>query len=486
MKQRLKAIFKGPVVFYPLLLAAFPILFLYAYNINETSASQIWLPLVISVAASAVLWAVLSLILRSLAKAGLATAILLVFFFSYGRLYDALETWGVFVPKHAYLLPGTLFIWGYCVYFISRAKRDFRITTRVLNIAAVALIAINLFNIASYQVKLARLSDVTAVNSTEQSDTSPVDISTLPDIYFIILDEYAHPDTMKEYYDYDNSEFINSLEDKGFFIASESKTRASDTVFVLAQVLNMEYLSEELTSGKIYSMIVHNEVAEFLKTHGYKFVYFGNSMDVGRWDSLMEDSDALYFNYYKTGAGRWVSEFQKVLWSTTMLRPFYYHLVGTQYESTYRRQTLYTLEHLKVLPELEGPKLVFAHILCPHVPFVFGPGGEDIPSQYWYNHSDKQFYRGQYIFISTEMEKVVDALLKKSEIPPIIILQSDHGTRTFYNYPVGDYDWQKILDAMYLPGMDYDELWDSISPVNTFRLVFNHYFGADYPLLEDD
>ena len=67
MKQKLKDIFKGPVVFYPPLLAAFPILFLYAYNINETSASQMWLPLGISVAVALVLWAVLSLILRSLA-----------------------------------------------------------------------------------------------------------------------------------------------------------------------------------------------------------------------------------------------------------------------------------------------------------------------------------------------------------------------------------------------------------------------------------
>jgi hypothetical protein len=507
MRERLKAIFKGPVVFYPLLLAAFPILFLYAHNINETSASQIWLPLAISVAAALVLWAVLSLILRSLAKAGLATAILLVFFFSYGRLYEALETWGVFVPKHAYLLPGTLFVWGYCVYFISRAKRDFRITTRVLNITAVALIAINLFNIASYQVKLAKLSDVTSVNSTEQSAASPVDLSTLPDIYFIILDEYAHPDTMKEYYDYDNSDFINSLKDKGFFIASQGKTRSPHTEQCMAQVLNMEYLTAgwywdeakgkymEIVSTEgdytrvsawsdIYRKLAYSQVADFLKAQGYQYIFFGSWGDVGRWDSYMEDSADLYFNYFQTGAGRWVSEFQEILWSTTMLKPFYYHLVGTQYESTYRRPTSYTLEHLKRIPEMEGPKFVVAYICCPHSPFVFGPGGEDIPINDWYSFSAKQFYLGQYIFISTEIEKVTDALLKKSEIPPIIIVQSDHGTRTYL--PVGGSEWQKILNAMYLPGMDYDILSDNISPVNTFRLIFNHYFDADYPLLEDD
>jgi len=486
MKQRLKAIFKGPVVFYPLLFAAFPILFLYAYNINETSASQMWLPLAISVAAALVLWAILSLILRSLSKAGLATAILLVFFFSYGRLYEALESWGVFVPKHAYLLPGMLFVWGYCIYFISGAKRDFRTTTRVLNIIAVALIAINLFNIASYQIRLARLSSATTGNSIGQTASNSTKPSALPDIYFIILDEYAHPDTMKEYYNYDNSEFIDSLRDKGFFIASQSKTPTMGSPLAIAQRLNMEYLNDKPWSDATYRKLAYSKVAEFLKMWGYQYVYFGNMGDIGTWDSYMRDNADLYFNYYLTSASPWVSEFQQVLWSTTMLQPFYYHLVGTQYESAYRRQTLYTLEHLKTLPEMEGPKLVAAHILCPHYPFIFGLRGEDIPFEDWYNFSDKQFYLGQYIYISSEIEKVVDALLKESKIPPVIIVQSDHGTRFNSNYPVGEYEWQKILNAMYLPNMNYSDLWDSISPVNTFRLIFNYYFGADYPLLKDD
>ncbi|MBW1933532.1 MAG: hypothetical protein JRI56_11115, partial [Deltaproteobacteria bacterium] len=66
-------------------------------------------------------------------------------------------------------------------------------------------------------------------------------------------------------------------------------------------------------------------------------------------------------------------------------------------------------------------------------------------------------------------------------------LQSDHGIRPHHhNIEVGVNEWHKILNAMYLPGMDYSEISPAISPVNTFRLIFNHYFGADYPLLEDD
>ena len=487
MRQKLKAIFKGPVVFYPLLFAAFPILFLYAHNISETSASQMWLPLVISVVATLVLWAVLSLILRSLAKAGFATAIFLVFFFSYGRLYDGLNYLGVFVPKHAYLLPAMLFVWGYCVYFIRRAKRDFRITTRMLNIAAVVLIAINLFNIGSYQVKLARLSADTPVESTEHTAASPAELNTLPDIYFIILDEYARSDTMKEWYDYDSSWFIEGLENKGFFIATESQTPTGITERMITGVLNMEYIDDEPSNDQIYRMIAYNEVAEFLRMRGYKFFYFGNVHDFGRWYTYIKDSADLYCNYYEGSSTPWVSEFQEILWNTTMLKPFYYQLVGGQYEQAQRRQTLYTLEHLKTLPEVEGPEFVVTHLYCPHQPFVFGPEGEYISSVNWANYEDKQFYLGQYIFISKEIEQLVDVWLEESETPPIIIIQSDHGLRPHHRgIVIGPDEWRKILNAMYLPGMDYSELSDSMSPANTFRLIFNHYFGADYPLLEDD
>jgi len=490
MKQKLKDIFKGPVVFYPPLFAAFPILFLYTYNVNETSMGEVWLPLVISVAAALVLWAVLSLILRSLAKAGLATAIFLLFFFSYGHLYDVLE-WGVFMPKHTYLLSSMLFIWGYCVYFIGRAKRDFRIATKFFNIMAVLLIAINLFNIGVYQVKLARLSADASVETSEQTIASPAELSTMPDIYFIILDEYAHPDIMKEWYDYDNSEFINSLEDIGFFIAYESKTQSLHTPQVLAEILNMEYLNGGAWSEPTYQKIAYNEVANFLKAQGYQYIVFGNNFARYTWEKYAKNNVDLYLDYHGYNSSSMVTEFMYILWNTTMLQPFYVYVTGSQYEDSYRCQTLYMLEKLKALPALEGSKFVFAHLICPHTPFVFGPDGEYVAPANWFNYEDKQFYLGQYIFISAEIEKVVDVLLKESEVPPIIILQSDHGTRTRTNdpkadYPVGDNDWQKILNAMYLSDMDYDTVSDNISPVNTFRLIFNHYFGADYPLLEDD
>jgi hypothetical protein len=40
------------------------------------------------------------------------------------------------------------------------------------------------------------------------------------------------------------------------------------------------------------------------------------------------------------------------------------------------------------------------------------------------------------------------------------------------------------LNAYYLP-KGYKDLYDSITPVNSFRIILNEYFGASYPLLPD-
>ena len=125
-----RALFKRSFVIHPLLFAIFPILFLYTYNIIETPAKQILIPMGASLVLALLLWVFFIWILRNMLKAGLATTVFLFFFFSYGRFYELLEKWDVFVPGHGYLLPGVLLVFGYCVYFIKLARRDFATTCR--------------------------------------------------------------------------------------------------------------------------------------------------------------------------------------------------------------------------------------------------------------------------------------------------------------------------------------------------------------------
>ncbi|MFC1971767.1 hypothetical protein ACFLV0_07620, partial [Chloroflexota bacterium] len=430
--------------------------------------------------------AILSLILRSLSKGGLATALFLALFFSYGRFYELLEIWDVFVPAHAHLLPAVLLAFGCCVYFIDRVKSPVATTTSVLNIMAVALIAINLFNIGFYQFREA-VSVPTQPAGSQQVTTariSPEAFKTTPDIYLIILDEYAHPDTMKEWYDYDNSKFIKSLEDKGFFVAYNSKTSTGLTQRSIASLLNMGYVDETEDSG-LFRKNADNKVVNFLKAKGYFYVCYGTHYVFG---GEKVDAD-LYYDFWNRIGGRTPQyEFVRFLCNSTMVRPFRNHFNEIMGETFYRSITINTLAHLeKKIVGVPGPKFVFAYILPPHEPFVFGPNGERIASVNWSNYKDKQFYLGQYMFVSDAIQRVVDAILQNSVNAPIIIIQSDHGLRSGHpGIEVREDEWHKILNAYYLPSGDKELLYDSISPVNSFRLIFNHYLGADYDLLEDD
>jgi hypothetical protein len=79
---------------------------------------------------------------------------------------------------------------------------------------------------------------------------------------------------------------------------------------------------------------------------------------------------------------------------------------------------------------------------------------------------------------------VIDTLIESADVPPVIIVQGDHG-------PLPDLtenpaERLPILNAYYLPDVPMaDVLYPSISPVNSFRVVLSSYFEQNLPLLED-
>jgi hypothetical protein len=154
-------------------------------------------------------------------------------------------------------------------------------------------------------------------------------------------------------------------------------------------------------------------------------------------------------------------------------------------KSYFINQEKFKLSELPKIARIDSPTFTFAHILIPHVPFVFSPDGILTDPGYFNgkmeapvnSHYFKDGYIKEIQFDNQQFIPILTEILKDSSTPPIIVIQGDHG--------FGE-DRFPILNAYYLPGEGRQKVYPSISPVNTFRIIFDTYFGGSYGLLPDE
>lgn len=91
----------------------------------------------------------------------------------------------------------------------------------------------------------------------------------------------------------------------------------------------------------------------------------------------------------------------------------------------------------------------------------------------------KQYYLDQYIYITKEMETLVDNIIKYDQ-DSVILLQSDHAVRLEEMTPE---DKARPLNAVYYRGEDFMDI-NGVSTVNTNRLVFSRLLEVDLPVLD--
>jgi hypothetical protein len=467
--------------------AAYPILALLVSNLSEVSLATAVRPMVLSLIAGIILFLILRLILRDGRRAALISSAVLILFYSYGHIYILLKgvnLQGVYLFRHRTLIPilvGGVFL---LVWWILRETNRISVATSFLNASCLYLLILSLYQLTSFLLQ-ARTSQ-TEVNQNVQTLQLKVNRQP-PDIYFIILDGYGRADVLKNKFGYDNSEFLNTLREMGFYVADCSQSNYAQTQLSLSSSLNFNYI-DALTNRYVAGMddrtgldafIKHSAVRESLEAAGYKTVSFATGF------LLSELYDADYYLAPEREIGE-LNEFERLLLQTTFARTLQDgRSLGAEDTGSelFRRRTLFALERLDKLSYIKEPKFVFAHLIVPHPPYVFGPAGGPIaPEEVGSTRSESNviLYRDQVIFISNRMKKVLPKIIANSARPPIIVMMGDHGP----TIPGSTSKRMSNLSTFYLPGLNA-HLYPTITPVNTFRLIFNAYFGQSLPLLED-
>jgi hypothetical protein len=487
---------KRPLVIHPFLFALFPILALYVYNIRSVPLplSELAVPVIISFAAAAGLFLAASAILRSPAKAGILVSLVVFWFLSFGHLARWVSAWtdGLFNRS---LFFATALLVGLLAFVIARSRGDLGGPTRVLNVVAATLVLLNVVSAAQTFLRRPRIVAAQGITVTGPA-------TDRPNIYYIVLDAYTRADILQEVFGYDNSPFLSGLESRGFQIAAKSYANYGWTYHSLAASLNMAYLDEvaRRTGGgsanqePLYRMIQDNRVMAFLKSRGYDILCFSSSFRPG---DIKAADRTIGFEGSTSGFGA-------ALLNATPL-PLFFDLKARL--ATYQAHRSHILDGFRILEasaSRKGPFFFFVHLMSPHPPFVFGPDGESVDPDYLFSLVDADLlhggqeaavrdyivhYRDQLAFLNKKILRAVDVILSRSPEPPIIILQGDHGSRTYasLNRPEACFLKENlaILNAILLPDGGRVTVSPNLSPVNTFRLVLSRYFGADLDLVED-
>lgn len=471
---------------YPIVFSVYPALALLAENIGQVKVEAGLRPTFTSLLIAATLFGLLFLLLRNAYRAAFLSLFWLALFFSYGHMHIFLVEKYPEIDSSWRLIGIWLLLSVFFFWWATRPGISFINSATTLNGLALGLVIASLVQIGLGAEKAGGHS-LGAKNAPIQE---LVPLQNPPDVYYFILDSYGRADLLKQAYGYDNSEFLAGLRERGFYVAECSQSNYVRTEISLASTLNLSYLQgldpafvpESSRRRVLWDSLKHSAVRYNFESMGYKTIAFATGY---AWSEL-EDSDVFYTPPpFSVG----LSEFETLFMQTTLAlhaEDLGWVDADEMMGQNFRNRTLLVFDKIDDIANMPEPTFAYIHVISPHPPFVFGPSGEHThPAEFW--NEQRLYppglyatgYKNQLTFLNQKLLQAVDTLLSESDKPPIIILQGDHGP---WLQPKNKRFW--IVNAYYLPGQN-DKLYPTISPVNTFRVIFDAYFGGSYEMLPD-
>ena len=503
---------KRPIVLHPFFLALFPVLFLYSRNMGEFPTEVVLHPLLVSIGMTTAGFALLWAVTRDRARAGLVVSLFLLLFFSYGHLGAALYASPFPLADlpygaHTILFPFVCALFVLLSATLIRSRRSFFDLTRVLDATALLLVLMTVFRIGAFKFETREAERFSMDEELFGDCASELVLpKEPPDIYYIVLDAYPRADNLSELYGYENGPFLEFLSSRGFFVAERATSNYSRTILSLSSSLNFSYLDplarlvgEDSTNLKpLRRVLEENRARMLLAELGYRFVALRSGF---------QNTDLVDADIYLTPGRR--GEFEAALIRTTAASPVYTWLLRVSERAADverendRRRIDYIFDTLPETSRYDGPLFVFAHIIAPHPPFVFDAGGGAVELDRYFAYKSAndlinpegltretyaRLFVEQLMYVNGRVEALVDSLIAGSKVPPVIVLRSDHGPGTFSHHSRLDQtylaDRMSILYAIHLPGGSR-ALYDSMTPVNTFPILFNELFGGSFDLPKD-
>ena len=470
------------LIIHPFLFSLFPLLVIFQFNIHEVPLTDTFLPLFLSFIIVLGLWIILRFFISG-KKSGLIISLIVMLFVIYGNLHTFILN-----MDHEFSFLGGNMVMGIVffvlliagIFYLVKTKRVLDNANSITNTIGLAMVGILVITIAIYYYEnpvdysISNFSDI---------PSSANNVPIKPDIYLLVFDEYAGNIQLKNDFNYNNTDFMIELQDMGFYVPEISYTNYPNTHLSMPSALNMHYLNfltEELGKDsqdrRLLDEFLHNNlVMKVLKLYDYKITtFYGGLGAVGNTNLVSEKLCSF---------GTVNTDLRKNL-VLTYLPISYFHNVLLQMHQDKQLDCMFS-----ILPEIKGsedmPVFVMGHFRLPHEPFIYDSEGKLKTEE---SDNEDEAYLEQLIFTSKKILELADKILENTNRESVIIIMSDHGYRPHI-------DWENPsnedyisgfnnLSAYYMPNQ-MDNIPETISPVNIFRIIFNSYLDTEFEILED-
>ena len=469
---------KRTIPFHPFLFSLYPALALLAGNVFAFSISTrvVFSVMLLSLGLSALIWGILWVILRDIQRSAIVALVALLFFFSYGHLYNALDGLkiiGFYIGRHRFLLPLVTLSFGLLTYLMLKIQRNaFKQITKICNVTALILLLMPVSQMGYRAMKVENQQHKFVSN--QLNIQIPKDLpDSLPNIYYIIVDRYPGVEGLKLSMGYDNQWFIDSLKARGFIVPEHSYSNYSSSHLSLAATLNGNYMS---TLGFSKNDVVNNIIVieHAIKDNSFMRLFKAcgyNIIHVGSWWNPTYNNPQADINIQEG----LLDEFSLIFIRTTVLAVFDNHIIAADL----RKLIDGSFSKLTNDYSFGKPYFIFAHIICPHGPYVFNAEGRPLPivfNQYYTTRCLAQLEYANKMILRT-----VDKINNGKNV---IIIQSDHGFNIFADGSTLDKSKNNleitygIFNAWYLPANSYGIQIPKTS-VNTLRFVADRYLKTN-------
>lgn len=446
-------------------------IFLYLSNISEISVGDFWRTSISLCMVGIGIFGISWIAVRVIGNALFITVLFNIVFSNYVLIETVLKKLVPFF-RFWHIIAFIIVGWGIlCLLLRKKEKSIINDINIVLGIVLIGLVVINIVpNVGNI---IEKCNNSEAQDDAQNEEFSPIyQNEETRNVYYLVFDEYSTNSFMEKYYNYDNSEFTDWLEEKGFKVSYSSHSDTYDTKIIMTNNVNLDYITTSATFGEEEQKARQNsKLFGIFRQNGYGVKYIGEDGLYGEVSVTRKENENI-----KGGVTNEGFSYKDLVLKNT---PLYIWITSNNLDARVAELNEY-MDYLLDPQNISlGKTLTMMHILLPHASFVFDSDGNAVNAIHLNEWEDGKYYKDQFIFTTKKMKRIVENIISNDK-DAIILLTSDHSARNMSK--IEDSDKSQCFVALYDTSIQADIEGESV--VNLLRMIVNHLFDMNFELLE--